>query len=192
MEKLRILIADNDSKARATLTETLETLGHTVIAEADSGVKAVEAARAHKPEMIILEADLPELDGIETARQIMAERNCALIFLTSSMEESIVDRAAEVGSLAFVAKPFRAEELGATLQIAAQRYRQIQSLTAEVETLKDNLETRKLIDRAKGILMTRAGLTEDDAYKRIHHQARNQNKKMRDIAQSIITASELM
>ena len=192
MEKLRILIADEELKARTSLRKLLEELEHTVVSDVDNGVKAIEAARAHKPDAIIMDVKMPEMDGIEAARQITGERPCALIFLTAFSDDQLIVEAGEIGALSYIMKPLRKEDLAPAIQIAIQRFRQIQSLAAEVETLKDNLETRKLIDRAKGILMTRAGLTEDDAYKRIHHQARNQNKKMRDIAQSIITASELM
>ena len=182
----------NELKARTSLRKLLEELEHTVVSDVDNGVKAIEAARAHKPDAIIMDVKMPEMDGIEAARQITGERPCALIFLTAFSDDQLIVEAGEIGALSYIMKPLRKEDLAPAIQIAIQRFRQIQSLTAEVETLKDNLETRKLIDRAKGILMTRAGLTEDDAYKRIHHQARNQNKKMRDIAQSIITASELM
>ena len=192
MEKLRILVADDEPMTRSILRERLESLEHVVVSEVDTGIKAVEAARAHKPDAIIIDIRMPEMDGIEAAKQITSERPCAVLFLTAYSEEQLVEQAGDAGALAYLMKPFRKEDLAPAIQIAMQRFRQIQSQAVEIDSLKETLETRKLIDRAKGILMTRAGLTEDDAYKRIHHQARNQNRKMKDIAQSIITASELM
>ena len=192
MEKLRILVADDEPMTRSILRERLESLEHVVVSEVDTGIKAVEAARAHKPDAIIIDIRMPEMDGIEAAKQITRERPCAVLFLTAYSEEQLVEQAGDAGALAYLMKPFRKEDLAPAIQIAMQRFRQIQSQAVEIDSLKETLETRKLIDRAKGILMTRAGLTEDDAYKRIHHQARNQNRKMKDIAQSIITASELM
>src|SRR5688500_6184150 len=135
---------------------------------------------------------MPEMDGIEAARQIVTQAPCAILFLTAFSEDTLVEKAGEAGALAYLMKPFRKEDLAPALEIAVRRFRQIHSQNSEIHELKDSLETRKLIDRAKGILMDRHGLTEDEAFKKIHFQARNQTKKMKDIAQSIITASDLI
>jgi response regulator NasT len=192
MESLRVLIAEDEALTRTILRARLEKLGHQVVAEAENGVQAVEAARTHKPDAIIMDIRMPEMDGIEAARQIISEEPCAILFLTAFSEDSLVEQAGEAGALAYLMKPFRKEDLPPALEVAVKRFRQMQSQGQEIADLKEALETRKLIERAKGILMDRHGLKEDEAFKRIHFQARNQNKKMRDIAQSIITASELI
>lgn len=192
MEPLKVLIAEDEALTRTILRARLEKLGHQVVAEAENGVQAVEAARAHRPDAIIMDIRMPEMDGIEAARRIVGENPCAILFLTAFSDEALVEQASETGALAYLMKPFRKEDLAPALEVAVRRYRQIQNQSKEINELKESLETRKLIERAKGILMDRHGLTEDEAFKRIHFQARNQNKKMKEIAQSIITASELI
>jgi len=192
MDPLKVLIAEDESLTRTILRARLEKLGHRVVAEAETGVEAVEAARNAKPDVIIMDIRMPEMDGIEAARLIFDENPCAILFLTAYSEDALVERASEAGALAYLMKPFRREDLGPAIEVAVRRFRQIQGQAKEIEDLREALETRKIIERAKGILMDRHHLTEDEAFKRIHFQARNQNKKMRDIAQSIITAAELM
>jgi AmiR/NasT family two-component response regulator len=192
MDALRVLIAEDEALTRTILRARLEKLGHQVVAEAENGVQAVEAARIHKPDAIIMDIRMPEMDGIEAARIIIGEEPCAILFLTAYSEDTLVEQAGEAGALAYLMKPFRKEDLQPALEVAVKRFRQLSAQSQEIQDLKEALETRKLIERAKGILMDRHGLKEDEAFKRIHFQARNQNKKMRDIAQSIITASELI
>lgn len=192
MEPLRVLIAEDEALTRTILRARLEKLGHSVVAEAENGAQAVEAARANKPDVIIMDIRMPEMDGIEAARRIVSEHPCAILFLTAFSEDALVEQAGEAGAIAYLMKPFRKEDLSPALEIAVKRFRQIQAQSKEIAELKDTLETRKLIERAKGILMDRHGLKEEEAFKRIHFQARNQNKKMREIAESIITASELI
>ncbi len=192
MEPLRVLIAEDEALTRTILRARLEKLGHQVVGEAENGAQAVEAALSSKPDVIIMDIRMPEMDGIEAARRIVEENPCAILFLTAFSEDTLVEKAGETGALAYLMKPFRKEDLAPALEIAVKRFRQIQTQKNEIDVLKDQLETRKLIDRAKGILMDRQGLTEDQAFKKIHFQARNENKKMREIAESIITASDLI
>ena len=192
MEPLRVLIAEDEALTRTILRARLEKLGHQVVAEAENGAQAVEAALSAKPDVIIMDIRMPEMDGIEAARRIVEQNPCAILFLTAFSEDTLVEKAGETGALAYLMKPFRKEDLAPALEIAVKRFRQIQTQRNEIDVLKDQLETRKLIDRAKGILMDRQGLTEDQAFKKIHFQARNENKKMREIAESIITASDLI
>jgi len=192
VEPLRVLIAEDEALTRTILRARLEKLGHQVVAEAENGAQAVEAALSAKPDVIIMDIRMPEMDGIEAARRIVEENPCAILFLTAFSEDTLVEKAGETGALAYLMKPFRKEDLAPALEIAVKRFRQIQTQRNEIDVLKDQLETRKLIDRAKGILMDRQGLTEDQAFKKIHFQARNENKKMREIAESIITASDLI
>ena len=192
MESLRVVIAEDEQLTRTIIRARLEKLGHTVIAEAGDGVQAVEAARVHRPDVVIMDIKMPNLDGIEAARKIMDDAPCALLFLSSFNEDELVEQATATGALAYMMKPFRKEDLGPALEVAVKRFRLIQSQGKEIDELKETLETRKLIERAKGILMDRHKMSEEEAFKRIHFQARNQNKKMREISQSIITAADLI
>ena len=192
MESLKAVIAEDEQLVRSIIRARLEKLGHTVLAEVEDGVQAVEAAKLHKPDVIIMDIKMPIMDGIEAARVILAEAPCAILFLSSFNEDELLDQASDTGALAYLMKPFRKEDLAPALSIAIRRYREMRSQQKEIDSLKDTLETRKLIERAKGILMDRHSMSESEAFKRIHFQARNQNKKMREIAQSIITAAELI
>ena len=192
MESLKAIIAEDEQLTRTIIRARLEKLGHTVVEEVGDGARAVEAARLHKPDFIIMDIKMPEMDGIEAARQILNETPCAILFLSSFNEQELVEQASETGALAYLMKPFRKEDLAPALAIAMQRFKKIQSQAGEIENLKETLETRKIIERAKGILMDRHHMSEEEAFKRIHFQARNQNKKMREIAQSIITAADLI
>ena len=192
MESLKAVIAEDEQLTRTIIRARLEKLGHTVVAEAGDGQQAIEAARLHRPDVIIMDIKMPVMDGIEAARSILADTPCAILFLSSFNEQELVEQASETGALAYLMKPFRKEDLAPALEMAVRRFRQIQSQAKEIEELKETLETRKLIERAKGILMDRHRMSEEEAFKRIHFQARNQNKKMREIAQSIITAADLI
>ncbi|MDW8207601.1 MAG: response regulator [Chloroherpetonaceae bacterium] len=192
MEKLKAVIAEDEELTRTIIRARLEKLGHVVVAEAENGLQAVEAARLHRPDLIIMDIKMPEMDGIEAATRVLSEAPCAILFLTAFNEPELVEQAGEAGALAYLMKPFRKEDLAPAIEVAIRRFRQIQAQAKEIEHLKEQLETRKLIERAKGILMDRHHMTEEEAFKRIHFQARNQNKKMREIAQSIITAAELI
>ncbi|HZT41395.1 MAG TPA: response regulator [Chthonomonadaceae bacterium] len=192
MEPLKAIIAEDEQLTRTIIRARLEKLGHQVVAEAADGSQAVEAARTHRPDVIIMDIKMPVMDGIEAARTILTETPCAILFLSSFNEQELVEQASETGALAYLMKPFRKEDLEPALVMAVRRFRQMQAQKKEIDELKETLETRKLIERAKGILMDRHHMSEEEAFKRIHFQARNQNKKMREIAQSIITAADLI
>jgi len=192
MECLRAIIAEDEQLTRTIIRARLEKLGHNVVAEAADGAQAIEATRLHKPDVVIMDIKMPVMDGIEAARTILAEIPCAILFLSSYNEQELVQQASTTGALAYLMKPFRKEDLAPALEMAIARFRQIQNQKREIDDLKDTIETRKLIERAKGILMDRHGMSEEEAFKRIHFQARNQNKKMREIAQSIVTAADLI
>lgn len=192
MAILKCIIAEDEQLTRAIIRARLEKLGHQVLAEAENGVQAIELVRLHRPDIIIMDIKMPEMDGLEAARNIVSQFPCAILFLSSFNEEELVEQAGDAGALAYLTKPFRKEDLGPAVLIAVQRFKQIHAQTKEIDQLKETIETRKLIERAKGILMDRHNMSEEEAFKRIHYQARNQNKKMREIAQSIITASDLI
>ncbi len=192
MECLKVVVADDEALMRTILRARLEKLGHQVVAEAENGEQAVEAVRTNRPDVVILDIRMPEMDGIEAARRITSESPCAILFLTAFGDQVLVEQATEAGAFGYLMKPFRKEDLAPAMEVALRRFRDLQGQAAQVAELKEALETRKMVERAKGILMQRHNLTEDEAFKRIHFQARNQNKKMKDIAESIITAAELI
>src|SRR5258706_2501765 len=168
MDPLRVLIAEDEALTRTILRARLEKLGHTVVAEAENGAQAVEAAQASKPDVIIMDIRMPEMDGIEAARQIVQESPCAILFLTAFSEDSLVEQASDAGALAYLMKPFRKEDLAPALEVAVRQFRQIQGQQDKINQLEETLETRKLIERAKGVLMDRQGMTDDEGFKRIH------------------------
>jgi AmiR/NasT family two-component response regulator len=192
MDKIRVMIAEDEELTRLMVKTQLEQLGHEVVAEVETGEDAVRVGVQQQPDVIVMDIKMPGMDGIEAARQLVEQYPCAIVFLTAYTEEELVEQAGEAGAYAYLLKPFRKQELGPSINIALRRFREVQAKDQEVQGLKEALETRKLIERAKGILMDRLGLSEAEAFRRIHFMARNQNKTMKDIAQSIITASEIL
>ena len=192
MDPLRAVIAEDDELTREILRTHLKRLGHTVAAEAGDGAEAVEAVRRARPDVVLMDIRMPAMDGIEAARRIVAETPCAIVFLTSFSQSELVEAAGSAGAVGYVMKPIRKEDLGPAIEIAVRRFRELQAQGVLIVELQEKLESRKLVERAKGILMSRHHMSEEEAFRRIHFQARNQNRKMRDIAQSIITAADFM
>lgn len=186
----RVLIADDESVIRMDLRETLEEAGYQVIAEAADGATALELARRDRPDVAVLDVKMPRMDGIEAAEAITREAICPVLILTAYDEQRLVARAAEAGVMAYLAKPFQERDLLSALEVAKARFDQMLALAEEVDRLEDALETRKLVDRAKGILMNREKMAEPDAFRAIQKTAMNQRKPMREIAQAIILAHE--
>ena len=189
---VRVVIAEDEELTRLMVKTQLEQLGYEVVGEAETGEDAVRIAIQTQPDVVIMDIRMPLMDGIEAARQIVQQHPCAIVFLTAYAEEELVNQATAAGAYAYLLKPFRKQELAPTINIALARFREMQSKDREVHELREALETRKLIERAKGILMDRLGLSEAEAFRRIHFMARNQNKTMKEIAQSIITAAEIL
>ncbi len=189
---VRILIAEDEELTRVMVRTQLEQLGYEVVGEAETGEDAVRLALQTRPDVVILDIRMPVMDGIEAARQIVAQHPCAVVFLTAYTEEELIAQATQVGAYGYLLKPFRKQELAPAITLALARFREMQAKDREVRELQEALETRKLIERAKGILMDRLGLSEAEAFRRIHFMARNQNKTMKEIAQSVITAAEIL
>ncbi len=192
MEALRILIADDESLRVMSLKGQLETLGHKVVAEAANGKEAVRLAQELKPDMAILDIKMPEMDGIEAAQKITEERPIPIILLTAYSERELAERAAMANVSAYLMKPVSEQDLLPAIALAVQRFKEFQSLHQEVDNLRDALETRKLVERAKGILMRRLNLTEEEAFRRMQRRSQNENKKLGEIAQAIITADGML
>ena len=191
MEKLRIVIADDESIIRLDLKETLQRMGHQVVAEAGDGRTAVELVRQHRPDLVILDVKMPEQDGVDAAKEIANDRLAPVLLLTAYSQQDLVRRAMDAGVFAYVVKPFTESDLLPAMGVAIARFREFSSIAEEASNLSQALETRKLVDRAKGILMDKNGLREQDAFRRIQQQSMNSRKSMREIAEAIIIASEI-
>jgi len=188
MESLRIMIADDEPIIRLDLRKTLENMGHQVVGEAGDGAKAIEAARELKPDIIIMDIKMPEMDGIEAAKIITTEGIAPVLLLTAYSQKDLVDRAKDAGVFAYLVKPFKEADLLPAMEIAISRYEEFVELENEVSDLENKLDTRKSVDRAKGILMDQYGLKEQEAFRRIQVQSMNSRKSMREIAEAIIIA----
>jgi response regulator NasT len=192
MDALRVLVADDESLRVMSLKGQLETIGHRVIAEAANGKEAVSLARELKPDLAILDIKMPEMDGIEAAQMITQERPIPIILLTAFSEKELAERAAEANVAAYLMKPVSESDLLPAIALAVSRFKEFQALHREVDDLRDALETRKLVERAKGILMRRLNLTEEEAFRRMQRRSQNENKKLGEIAQAIITADGML
>ncbi|MCS7236516.1 MAG: response regulator [Armatimonadota bacterium] len=187
-DRLRILIADDEAIRVMTLRTQLRSLGFEVVAEATNGREAVELAERHQPDLAILDIKMPELDGITAAREITARRPIPVILLTAYSEPELVERATEAGVFAYLVKPVSEEDLLPTILLARARFEEFRILQKEVADLREALEARKLIERAKGILMKRLGISEAEAFRRMQVQSQKENKKLVEIARAIVTA----
>ena len=192
MDALRILIADDESLRVMSLKGQLESLGHKVVAEASNGKEAVHLAEELRPDLAILDIKMPEMDGIEAAQKISAERAIPIILLTAYSERELAERAAIANVSAYLMKPISEQDLLPAIALAMSRFKEFQSLHQEVDDLRDALETRKLVERAKGILMRRLNLTEEEAFRRMQRRSQNENKRLGEIAQAIITADGML
>jgi len=188
MDSLRIIIADDEPIIRLDLRKTLENMGHQVVAEAGNGTRAVDMARELKPDIVILDIKMPELDGIDAAKMITTDGIAPVLLLTAYSQQDLVDRAKDAGVFAYLVKPFKEADLLPAMEIAISRYEEFVELENEVSDLENKLDTRKAVDRAKGILMDQYGLKEQEAFRRIQIQSMNTRKSMREIAEAIIIA----
>lgn len=191
-ERLRVLIADDEAIRLLTLRTQLRSLGFEVVAEAQDGEEAVRLAREREPDLAILDIKMPRLDGISAARQIVQDRPIPIILLTAYSEVELVERATEAGVFAYLIKPVTEEELLPAILLARKRFEEFRVLQNEVEDLRQALEARKLIERAKGILMKRLGISEQEAFRRMQVQSQKENRKLVEIARAIITAHGVM
>jgi two-component system, response regulator PdtaR len=190
VERTRVIIADDESVIRADLREMLTNLGYLVIGEVGDGQSAVNLARELKPDVVIMDIKMPDLDGIEAARILTQEKIAPVLLLTAYSQRDLVDRAKEAGVVGYLVKPFREQEIVPAIDIAFARFQEFRELEKEVGNLRDTLETRKLVDRAKGILMDQQGLSEAEAFRKIQKMSMNTRKPMKEIAEAIILAQE--
>jgi two-component system, response regulator PdtaR len=191
VEPLRIVIADDEPIIRMDLRRTLENMGHIVAGEAGDGRQAIEVTRELKPNVVILDVKMPQLDGIDAAKVISTEGVAPVLLLTAYSDRELVERAKDAGVFAYLIKPFKEADLMPAIEIAIARFEEMLEIEKEVADLENKLETRKAVDRAKGILMDLYGLKEQDAFRRIQVQSMNTRKSMREIAEAIIIANSV-
>ena len=183
---MRILIAEDETIIRLDLRDLLERAGHEVVAEARDGEEAVELARVHEPELAIMDVKMPRLDGIDAARKILGERPIPIVMLTAYGQEELVGRAVEAGVFGYLVKPFREQDLMPAIATARARHDELAAVREEAESLADALAARKGIERAKGLLMEKEGLTESEAFDRLRRASQVSGRPLKVIAEAVI------
>ena len=186
---LRVVIAEDEAIIRMDLRETLEEEGYEVIGETGRGDQAIELVRGLQPDLAILDIKMPGMDGLEAARIINGEKICGVLMLTAFSQREVVEQARDAGALAFLVKPFQKSDLIPAIEVAMGRFRELRSLTGEIDALGEQLESRKVIDRAKGLLMDELALSETDAFGFIQRTAMSERTRMRDVADRILDGS---
>lgn len=188
MSKLRILIADDDPIIRLDLKQMLVNLEYEVVGEAGNGEEAVSIAREKMPDICILDIKMPRKDGIAAVTEIVGEDISPCILLTAYSDRDLVERATGAGAFAYLVKPFKPNDLPPAIEVAVARFAQYKQLRLEITDLQERMETRKLLDRAKGVLMDRHGLSEMEAYRKIQQSSMNARKTMKEVAEAILLA----
>lgn len=182
----RVLVAEDESLIRMDLVEMLREEGYDVVGEAGDGAAAVEQAEQLKPDLVVMDVKMPVLDGISAAKKIVEKRIAPVLILTAFSQRDLVERARDAGAMAYVVKPFTKSDLVPAIEMALSRHEEISQLEHEVADLTERLETRKLVDRAKGVLQTKFGLSEPDAFRWIQKAAMDKRTTMREVAQVVI------
>jgi response regulator NasT len=186
---IRVVIAEDEAIIRLDLRETLEEEGYEVVGETGRGDRAVDLVREHRPDLAILDIKMPHMDGLEAARIISEERICGVLMLTAFSQREVVEDARDAGALAYLVKPYQKSDLIPAIEVAIGRFRELQQLSGEVDALGEQLEARKLIDRAKGVLIDQCGLKESDAFTFIQRTAMSERSRMRDVAERVLDGS---
>jgi two-component system, response regulator PdtaR len=191
MAQTRVVIADDESIIRMDLKEMLTALGYLVVGEAGDGISAVNLAREVRPDLVIMDIKMPDLDGIAAAKILTEEKIAPVLLLTAFSQQELIEGAKEAGVVGYVVKPFRETELQPAIEIALSRFKEFRTLEKEAADLRDTLETRKLVERAKGVLMDTQGLKEAEAFRKIQKLSMNTRKSMREIAEAILLAQQV-
>ena len=191
MEHKRIIIADDEALIRQDLREMLTNLGYLVIGDVGDGRSAVNLARELKPDLVIMDIRMPDMDGIEAARLLTEEGIAPVLLLSAYSQRDLVERAAEAGVSGYVIKPFDESNLLPAIEVVLARFGEYQEIPKEAARLEERLETRVAVDRAKGILIDHRGLTEQEAFRNIQRMSMNSRKSMREVAEAIILAHQM-
>ncbi|MCT1354829.1 ANTAR domain-containing response regulator [Gordonia sp. p3-SID1431] len=182
----RVLVAEDDSLIRMDLTEMLREEGYDVVGEAPNGQVAVELTESLAPDLVIMDIKMPVRDGIDAATEIAAKRLAPVVMLTAFSQRDFIDKARDAGAMAYLVKPFTKADLVPAIEVAVSRYQELKQLEREVATMNERLETRKLVERAKGLLMEKQALSEPDAFKWIQRAAMDRRTTMKAVAQVVV------
>ena len=185
----RVVIAEDEAIIRLDLKETLEEEGYEVVGETGRGDEAVVLVRKLQPDIAILDIKMPGIDGLTAARQITADQLCAILVLTAFSQRDLIEEARDAGALAYLVKPFQRSDLVPAIELAVGRFKELRALTEQSKSLEDQLETRKVLDRAKGVLMDSHGLSEADSFSFIQKKAMRDRTTMREIADAVIAGT---
>jgi len=183
---MRILVAEDETIIRLDLRGLLERAGYEVVAEARDGEEAIELARVHEPDLALMDVKMPRLDGIEAARRMLEERPIPIVILTAYGQDDLVARAVEAGVFGYLVKPFREQDVVPAIELAKARYEELVAVRADADSLSQALADRKVIERAKGLLMEREQLTEADAFARLRRASQLSGRPLRVIADAVI------
>ena len=186
---LRVVIAEDEAIIRMDLRETLEEEGYTVVGETGRGDEAIELVRNLSPDLAILDVKMPGMDGLQAAGVITRDKLSAVLILTAFSQREIVEQARDAGALAFLVKPFQKSDLVPAIEVAIGRFRELRDMSGEISALGEQLEARKAIDRAKGLLIDECGMRESDAFGFIQRTAMSERTRMRDVAERIISGA---
>ena len=185
-ERKRVVIAEDEALIRMDLAEMLQEEGYEVVGQAGDGESAVKLASEHRPDLVILDVKMPVLDGISAAERIGAEKIAPVLMLTAFSQRELVERARDAGAMAYLVKPFSKADLVPAIEMATSRYEELRALEGEVADLTARFETRKLVDRAKGLLQARLGMTEPEAFRWIQKTSMDRRLTMREVAQAVV------
>jgi len=191
VRQANVLIVDDDPIVRLDLKALVKSIGHVIVGEADSGSQALALARSLKPDVVLIDIVLPTISGLDVARTLNSERIAPVVIFTGNASQEAVTQAYMAGVMGFLSKPVRSADLGPAISIAVARYGEMIALENEIRSLNARMEARRLVGRAKAILMEKQGLAEREAFRRIQAQSMALGKPVHEIAQAIITASEL-
>jgi two-component system, response regulator PdtaR len=183
---LRVLVVEDEALIRLDLTEMLTEEGYVVAGEAGDGEQAVELARELRPDLVIMDVKMPKMDGIAAAGSIVEEKIAPVVMLTAFSQRDLIEQARDAGAMAYLVKPFARHELVPAIELAVSRFAEKRALEDEVATLTDRLETRKVVDRAKGLLMTRQNMTEPEAFRWIQRTAMDRRTTMKAVADAVV------
>jgi AmiR/NasT family two-component response regulator len=189
LERVRVIVADDESLVRVDLREALTEQGYLVVGEVGDGQSAVNMARELTPDVVIMDIKMPGLDGIDAARVLTQEKLAPVVLLSAYSQRDLIDRAKEAGVVGYLVKPFRETDLAPAIELAIARFGEFRALEQEVGDLSEALETRKKVERAKGILMEKQNMTEGEAFRKIQKMSMNTRKPMKEVADAIILAN---
>jgi AmiR/NasT family two-component response regulator len=189
LERTRVIVADDESLVRVDLREALTELGYLVVGEVGDGQSAVNMARELDPDVVVMDIKMPGMDGIEAARILTQERIAPVVLLSAYSQADLIERAKEAGVVGYLVKPFRETDLAPAIELALARFAEFRALQDEVGNLTEALETRKKVEKAKGILMDKQGMTESEAFRKIQKMSMNTRKPMKEVAEAIILAN---